>query len=191
MSRLKRALNPKVVEGIMCLPNEPTTYEEFKKAAVKVDRVERQIRDLMAERRRKTISSTMMKPAPQPLKRPAPPQQAARPFAPPVQDRRDTTGVTYGGLGQPMDVMMNQARRTRACYKCSQVGHYIRECPRGREAIRAIIAAFVPADRKALFEELGQAKESSFEEVDDVNVRAVPADLEELVEGEGFPEDQT
>ncbi|KAL5522052.1 hypothetical protein ACEPAF_1908 [Sanghuangporus sanghuang] len=106
MSRLKRALNPKVVEGIMRLPNEPTTYEEFKKAAVKVDRVERQIRDLMAERRRKTISSTIMKPAPQPLKRPAPPQQAARPFAPPVQDRRDATGITYGGLGRPLHLGM-------------------------------------------------------------------------------------
>ncbi|OCB85965.1 hypothetical protein A7U60_g7100 [Sanghuangporus baumii] len=98
MSCLKRALNPKVVEGIMRLPNEPTLYEEFKKAAVKV-------------------------------------------------------------------------------------GHYIRECPRGREAIRAIIAAFVSEDREALLEELGQAKESSFEEVD---VRAVPTELEELVEGEGL-----
>ncbi|KAL5528002.1 hypothetical protein ACEPAF_7137 [Sanghuangporus sanghuang] len=59
MSRLKRALNPKVVEGVMRLPNEPTSYEEFKKAAVKVDRVERQIRDLMAERRRNSsISKT-------------------------------------------------------------------------------------------------------------------------------------
>ncbi|KAL5525265.1 hypothetical protein ACEPAF_9135 [Sanghuangporus sanghuang] len=85
-----------------------------------------------------------------------------------------------------MEVTMNQARRTRACYKCGQVGHYIRDCPRGREAIRAIIAAFVPADRKALFEELGQAKESSFEEDDDVDVRAVPAELEELIEGEGL-----
>ncbi|KAL5532447.1 hypothetical protein ACEPAF_6017 [Sanghuangporus sanghuang] len=36
MSRLKRALNPKVVEGVMRLPNEPTSYEEFKKAAVKL-----------------------------------------------------------------------------------------------------------------------------------------------------------
>ncbi|KAL5526815.1 hypothetical protein ACEPAF_8541 [Sanghuangporus sanghuang] len=137
MSRLKRALNPKVVEGIMCLPNEPTTYEEFKKAAVKVDRVKHQIRDLMAERRRKTVSSTVMKPAPLPLRRPVPPQQATRPFIPPTQDRCDATGVTYGGL----------------------------------------------ADRKALFEELGQVKESSFEEVDDIDVRAVPTELEELVDG--------
>ncbi|KAL5532969.1 hypothetical protein ACEPAF_4743 [Sanghuangporus sanghuang] len=60
------------------------------------------------------------------------------------------------------------------------------ECPRGREVIRAIIAAFVPADRKALFEELGQVKESSFEEVNDINVQAVPAELEELVDSEGF-----
>ncbi|KAL5526835.1 hypothetical protein ACEPAF_8562 [Sanghuangporus sanghuang] len=53
ISHLKRALNPKVVEGVMRLPNEPMSYDEFKKAAVKVDRVEHQIRDLMAERRRK------------------------------------------------------------------------------------------------------------------------------------------
>ncbi|KAL5536584.1 hypothetical protein ACEPAF_406 [Sanghuangporus sanghuang] len=40
MSCLKRALNLKVVEGIMRLPNESMLYEEFKKAAVKVNRVE-------------------------------------------------------------------------------------------------------------------------------------------------------
>ncbi|OCB90718.1 hypothetical protein A7U60_g2052 [Sanghuangporus baumii] len=170
----------------MRLPNKPTIYEEFKKAAVKVDRVKRQIRDLMAKCRRKTISSTVMKPALPLLKRLVPPQQVVHPFVPPAQDRRDATGVTYGGLGQLMDVMMNQVHRTRACYKCGQVGHYIQECPRGYKAIHAIIAVFVPEDREALLEELGQVKESSFSDVD---VQAVPTELEELVDSKGFPED--
>ncbi|KAL5521846.1 hypothetical protein ACEPAF_1690 [Sanghuangporus sanghuang] len=117
------------------------TYEEFKKAAVKVDRVECQIRDLMAKRRRKMISLTVVKLAPPPLKCLALPQQVTHPFVPPAQDRHDATGVTYGGL------------------------------------------AFIPEDREALLEELGQAKESSFSDID---MRAVPTELEELVEGEGL-----
>ena len=66
----------------------------------------------------------------------------------------------------------------------------IKDCPRGREAIRAILAAFEPEDRLALIEELGNMKESVPESFEEVDVRAVPSELEEIVEGEGFPKDQ-
>ncbi|OCB83965.1 reverse transcriptase-RNase H-integrase [Sanghuangporus baumii] len=104
MSHLKRALNPKVVKGVIRLPNEPTSYKEFKRAAVKVDRVKRQIRDLMAECRQKAINVTVMKPAPAPPMRcPMLPQQAAHPFVPSAQDHCDATEVTYRGLDESED----------------------------------------------------------------------------------------
>ncbi|KAL5525063.1 hypothetical protein ACEPAF_8932 [Sanghuangporus sanghuang] len=167
MSRLKRALNPKVVEGVMRLPNEPTSYEEFKKAAVKVDRVERQIRDLMAERRRKTISSTTMKPAPTPpLRRFMPPQQAPV-LLPPLRSSRCYRSnvwrlrTTHGGDDEP-----------------------------GASYTYLLQVRLRPSRQKGALRGTRPSKGILFEEDEDVDVRAVPAELEELIEGEGFPEDQ-
>ncbi|KAL5482965.1 hypothetical protein ACEPAI_9560 [Sanghuangporus weigelae] len=49
ISRLRKAMNPRVVEGVMRMELEPTKYEDWRARAIKVDQMEQQIRDLFAE----------------------------------------------------------------------------------------------------------------------------------------------
>ena len=57
--------------------------------------------------------------------------------------------------------------------------------------IRSIIAAMDPDDRLAFAEELGSMKELDFAEEEELlDVRAVPAELEEIVENQDFLEAQ-
>ena len=44
------------------------------------------------------------------------------------QGRRDGTGVTYGGMGQPMTLGAVQQEPPQ-CYKCSDAGHIACNCP--------------------------------------------------------------
>ncbi|EKM49241.1 uncharacterized protein PHACADRAFT_201863 [Phanerochaete carnosa HHB-10118-sp] len=62
----------------------------------------------------------------------------------PVQTRRDGTGVTFGGRGQPME--LDQARRLGLCFRCGEKGHLSRNCPNRQQAqqVRAAETPVVP-----------------------------------------------
>ena len=61
-----------------------------------------------------------------------------------------------------MEVTIDWARRTGACFKCNKIGHFAAQCPESRPRIRAIIAALDPLDQRAFAEEFRQLKESDF-----------------------------
>ncbi|THH07486.1 hypothetical protein EW145_g3349 [Phellinidium pouzarii] len=108
IDRLKRALDAKVVMGVMHSSPVPTTYNDWKAKVIQVDQVEQQIGQVMKA----------CNPQQVPLNRPWQPQQVPQhpqvpqPQPAATQQTHDWQGVTPGthpGMGIPMDVSINNA----------------------------------------------------------------------------------
>lgn len=54
--------------------------------------------------------------------------------ATPISERRDATGIVYGGQGRPMDLDRQRGPRTTPpiCYNCKEERHLAQDCPNPR-----------------------------------------------------------
>ena len=133
----------------------PSNYQEWKEKAIIVDNTKQQFDHIKQEYRGPDRYIPKLTP-----KLYIPPQKCE---PTPIADHYDATGRVFRGQGQPMDVILNQYQKNRACFKCGVVRHFTRDCSLGQLAIQRIIAALDEEDRMKLFEELRMTTEMSEE----------------------------
>ena len=148
ISILREKVNSKVVMKITEMVDEPENYHTWKRMAIKIDR------------KLHLANSIVAKPISLP-KPPIIPKQSN-----PTLEKRDGTGVTFGGRGQPMDLSIDRARRNGLCYLCGLKGHLARNCPQRKTQIRSILMCMEPEERQAWADEVDCLKESELAEVE-------------------------
>ena len=88
-----------------------------------------------------------------------------------------------------MEQTINSFRRNGACFFCGIKGHFARNCPQKKSAVRAVIMALDPEERTLFANKLHGMKESAFETVDRQIDEPVPSSVGDG-EPSGFPKDQ-
>jgi hypothetical protein len=130
---LEMAVHREIVNQILSMETERRTFDAWKKAAQKFDRV---------EQRRKEINRLRANPKPKQWSKQTTTTTTTTAEAGPVQTKKTASGVTFGGQGEPMNI--DQMRKEGRCFKCREKGHLSRDCPtkvgNGRkETFRALI----------------------------------------------------
>ena len=131
---IEKAVNGKTIDQIYgSRKTRIEKYDEYKDTIISIDEMWRRRQEQKKARpwstwwgrdTQKTNSTKTNTPPP-----PPPPATA---------DRRDGTGIIFGGAGRPMD--LDKARAERRCFTCGQKGHISRYCPhKGQTVVRQTI----------------------------------------------------
>ena len=75
---------------------------------------------------------------------------------PPTQDKKDGTGITYGGQGKAMD--LDAAKKQGLCFHCGTKGHMARFCPNKQtkaQVIRNLLLNVTDEEKGNIAKELG------------------------------------
>ncbi|CDO72201.1 hypothetical protein BN946_scf184970.g53 [Trametes cinnabarina] len=164
--QFRRGLPAWLLDKLTNLPTPPTTLAATKYWARHFDREHRRreeerhrfTRDLASRGRGTNPAPARASPTPSAAMQtsraaPSVPQAASASPTTTSTDRRDSTGVTFGGTGQPMDI--DAARRRGMCFTCGQRGHIQRDCPNRKIVVRNLVQQLSVEDRSELLKELG------------------------------------
>lgn len=156
---LQANLDKELSTEIIKMEKVPTKFEEWKTRAVALDNHLRAHRERLQQDQARTQKFI-------PTKKPPPPPPPRKDQS--SSDKRDATGVTFGGMGQPMEgISINEARKRGACYRCGRQGHFAKDCPAAKQVIRKLMQDMRPEDRADVAREVALLKEDDFKGVRD------------------------
>lgn len=150
ISLLEKNLNQMIVDRIYAISPLPTTYKAWKTKATELDAL--RIRHL-EQKNRRTVLPTPKRSEPTPTT--------------PREYKRDSTGKTFTGQGQPMDTDRAKAKAAGACYRCGKTGHMQAQCPEPKTTnVRTMVAEMTNEQkdemRKLLVQKDDESEKSDF-----------------------------
>lgn len=132
---LERQLSESIVTKIYGSETLPTTYDGWKRKAIRFDNLERRLKEV---RRQQTPQNPPVARKPEQSTTPRTTPNTAPTY------KRDSTGTVFTGTGQPMN--LDEARQKGVCYKCGLPGHIGKFCPnRQKTEVRATTSDTPPS----------------------------------------------
>lgn len=147
LRRVRVSINNDIAMELAKCDPELTKYDEYKNKATKIDRQLRAQRQAQQDER---VHSAPHRP---------PPFQK-KPDSQPIERKRDGTGATFGGHGEPMQ--LDEFKQRNLCFSCGKAGHRVKDCPEGKNRARQYVRQIRPAERALLADAITRLKESDF-----------------------------
>lgn len=163
IEQVRVSIDPSIAMDVARVTPPITTYEAYKDMARRIDQQVRAQKAAKHEDRRGTSSSK--------------PVFIHKGRDHHIKTKRDPTGVTHGGMGEPMQ--LDEAKRRNLCYNCGKPGHMVKDCPTGRQKAKQYVRSLQPAQRNILASELSQLKESDFVDEFEVDPHVSPIPLDD------------